>query len=104
MNIFRCLGSKQLIFLVCSKPPTPEPGGNPMRWILLAATAALVATLWLPAEAAQPAVPAAVAGDPISFEQYRDWRPAFLERRQSHLARQLAASEPAAPRKAPPRP
>src|SRR5260370_23996981 len=71
-----------------------------MRWILLAATAALVATLWLPAEAAQPAVPAAVAGDPISFEQYRDWRLAFIERRQSDLARQLAASDLPAPRKA----
>src|SRR5260370_26854978 len=101
MNIFRCLGSKQLIFLVCSKPPTPEPGGNPMRWILLAATAALVATLWLPAEAAQPAVPAAVAGDPISFEQYPHWPLAFIALRPNDLRRPLAARRLPAPRQAP---
>ena len=64
-----------------------------MRWTLLALSAAIAATVWLPAEAAQPAAPAAASGDPITFEQYRDWRLAFIERRQSDLARQLAASD-----------
>ena len=64
-----------------------------MRWTLLALSAAIAATVWLPAEAAQPAAPASASGDPITFEQYRDWRLAFVERRQSDLARQLAASD-----------
>ena len=70
-----------------------------MRWTLLAASAAIAATLWLPGEAAQPAAPAA-SGDKITFEQYRDWRLAFIERRQGELARQLAAADLPAPRKA----
>ena len=71
-----------------------------MRWTLLAASAAIAATLWLPGEAAQPAAPAAATGDPITFEQYRDWRLAFIERRQSDLARQLAAADLPARQKA----
>src|SRR5438874_11583526 len=71
-----------------------------MRWTLLALSTAIAATVWLPAEAAQPAAPAAASGDPITFEQYRDWRLAFIERRQSDLARQLAATDLPAQRKA----
>ncbi len=70
-----------------------------MRWTLLAASAAIAATLWLPGEAAQPAAPAA-AGDAISFEQYRDWRNNFIERRQGELAVQLSASDLPARQKA----
>ena len=71
-----------------------------MKWTLFAASAVLAAIVWLPGEAAQPAMPAASAGDPITFEQYRDWRLAFIERRQSDLARQLAASDLPVQRKA----
>jgi len=71
-----------------------------MRWTLLAASAAIAATLWLPSEAAQPAAPAAATGDPITFEQYRDWRLAFIERRQGELARQLAVADLSARQKA----
>src|SRR5258707_10800992 len=69
-----------------------------MQWTVLAASAEIAAALWLPAEAAQPAAPAA-SGDPFTFEQYRDWRLAFIERRQTDLARQLAASDLPAQRK-----
>jgi hypothetical protein len=72
-----------------------------MRWTLLAASAAIAATLWLPGEAAQPGAPtAATAADaPITFEQYRDWRVNFNERRRGELAAQLAATDlPAAQR------
>jgi hypothetical protein len=71
-----------------------------MRWTLLAASAAIAATLWLPAEAAQPAAPATVSADLITFEQYRDWRLAFIERRQGELSRQLEAADLPAQRKA----
>jgi len=71
-----------------------------MRWILLAASAAIAATLWLPGEAAQPTAPAATAGDKITFEQYRDWRLAFIERRQGELSRQLEAGDLPAQQKA----
>jgi hypothetical protein len=71
-----------------------------MRWTLLTASALVAATFWLPAEAAQPAAPSAAAGESITFEQYRDWRLAFIERRQSDLARQLAAADLPAQRKA----
>ena len=71
-----------------------------MRWTLLAASAAIAATLALPSEAAQPAAPAAATGDPITFEQYRDWRLAFIERRQGELARQLAVADLPARQKA----
>jgi hypothetical protein len=72
-----------------------------MKWTLLAACAALVAGLWLPGEAAQPA-PAvaasaadqpAAADQPITFEQYRDWRLNFIERRRTELAVQLEATD-----------
>ena len=66
-----------------------------MRWIVLAATTAIAATLWLPGEAAQPAAPAAPAAstEAISFEQYRDWRLNLIERRQSGVAVELAAAD-----------
>ena len=74
-----------------------------MRWTLLAASAAIAATLWLPGEAAQPTAPAPAtpgADNPITFEQYRDWRLNFIERRQGELARQLAAADLSARQKA----
>jgi hypothetical protein len=67
-----------------------------MRWTLLAASAAIAVTFWLPGEAAQPAASAAatVGTDaPITFEQYRDWRLNFNERRRSELAAQLSAAD-----------
>src|SRR5436305_3184062 len=73
---------------------------------MVPAAAATAATLWLPGEAPQPAsppatpvaAPAAVAplpgGDePITFEQYRDWRLSYIERRRSELAVQLSAAD-----------
>jgi hypothetical protein len=63
-----------------------------MRWVVLAATTAITATLWLPVEAAPPAAPAA-STDAVSFEQYRDWRLNQIERRQSELAVELAATD-----------
>ncbi len=76
-----------------------------MRWTLLAASAVIAATLSLPGEAAQPAAAAAAAtpagaGDAITFEQYRDWRLDFNQRRQRQLAAQLAAPDLPAPQKA----
>ncbi len=74
-----------------------------MRWTLLAASAAISAALWLPGEAAQPGAPAAAiaaADTPITFEQYRDWRLNFNERRRSELAASLAARDLPAGQKA----
>ncbi|HVB16876.1 MAG TPA: hypothetical protein VNF04_10115 [Stellaceae bacterium] len=69
-----------------------------MQWTLLAAAAAIAATLWLPGEAAERA-PAGASNDTISFEQYRDWRNNFIDRRRGELAVQLAAGDlPAARR------
>ncbi|HKS88810.1 MAG TPA: hypothetical protein VJR70_05160 [Stellaceae bacterium] len=68
-----------------------------MRWMLPFATAAIAVTLWLPGQAAQPTA----GGDgKITFEQYRDWRNDFVERRRSELAVQLTAGDLAAARKA----
>ena len=72
-----------------------------MRWTLLAASAAIAATSWLPGEAAQPAAPTmtTAAEIPITFEQYRDWRINFNERRRGELAAELGVSDlPAAQR------
>jgi hypothetical protein len=87
-----------------------QPGGIAMRWTLLAASTAIAATLWLPGEAAQPAAPTPAAtataatatgtAETITFEQYRDWRLNFNERRRSELTVQLAAGDLPAPRKA----
>jgi hypothetical protein len=74
-----------------------------MKWTLLAASAVVAAGLWLPGQAAQPtaqpAAPAeaqaapAVGDEPITFEQYREWRLRYIERRQTQLAVQLAAAD-----------
>ena len=78
-----------------------------MKWTVLAASAAIAATLWLPGEAAQPAAQSAAPGaatagasDPITFEQYRDWRLNFNERRRSELVAELAAADLPAGQKA----
>jgi hypothetical protein len=75
-----------------------------MKWTLFAASAVVAAGLWRPGQAAQPtaqpaapiesqpAAPAA-ADDPITFEQYREWRLRYIERRQTQLAVQLAAAD-----------
>jgi hypothetical protein len=65
--------------------------------MLLAAV--IAAGLWLPGHAAQPVTPnetqAALPGgdDTITFEQYREWRLRFIERRQTQLTAQLAAAD-----------
>lgn len=80
-----------------------------MRWTLLILSAAIAATLWLPGEAAEPvaATPAAAApaaagtaAEAITFDQYRDWRLNFNERRRGELVRELAAGELPAARRA----
>jgi hypothetical protein len=63
-----------------------------MRWMLLAASAIVAAGLWLPLEAAEPA-PSSAGEDAITFEQYRDWRMHFIERRQTQLAMQLSTAD-----------
>src|SRR5437868_13326746 len=93
-------------FMVCSlHSHSTRPGETPMKWMLFAASAAIAAGLWLPGPvtmsyAAQPAAPAesaaplpATGEDKITFDQYREWRLRFIERRQTQLAAQLAAAE-----------
>jgi hypothetical protein len=70
-----------------------------MKWTLFATSAVLAATLWLPGEAAQPS-PRPGNDDPITFEQYRDWRVTFTDRRRSELAAQLSAADLPAERRA----
>ena len=75
-----------------------------MKWMLLAASAVVAAGLWLAGQAAQPTAQSAApvesppaappaADDPITFEQYREWRLRYIERRQTQLAVQLAAAD-----------
>jgi hypothetical protein len=72
-----------------------------MKWMLLAASAVIAAGLSLPGQAAQPVTPneiqaaalPAATDDPITFEQYREWRLRFIERRQTQLTAQLAAAD-----------
>lgn len=67
-----------------------------MKWTLLTAAVAIVAAFSLPGEAAQPVPPSGqipAGGDAITFEQYRDWRLEFSERRRSELAIQLSAAD-----------
>jgi hypothetical protein len=74
-----------------------------MRWTLAAASALLLASLWLPSQAASPSDPAApraaASGEPITFEQYRDWRLHFIERRQAQLVQRLKVSDLSAAQK-----
>jgi hypothetical protein len=63
-----------------------------MKWMIFAAIAALSTTVWLPVEAAQPAA-SPNADETITFEQYRDWRGEFTDRRRSELDMQLSASD-----------
>jgi len=63
-----------------------------MRGILFAAGAVIAATLAMPALAAPPGA-AATADDPITFEQYRDWRLTAAERRRSEVAVRLSAAD-----------
>jgi len=98
------LFSTLLEFSAINQPAGQPREGIPMKWVIFAASTAIAATLWLPGEAAQPAAPAAFApsatsDEPITFEQYRDWRLNFIERRQSELAVELAASDLAAAQK-----
>jgi hypothetical protein len=60
-------------------------------WTLAAAIAVLVMAAWwhFPA-AAQRAATQPATGEPITFEQYRDFRLHDLAQRQARLARQLA--------------
>jgi hypothetical protein len=62
-------------------------------WILFAAAAAILgaAAWWHWPARAQGASQAAVAGDVITFEQYREFRIHDLQQRQGRLARQLTA-------------
>jgi hypothetical protein len=62
-----------------------------MKWTLFAATATLAATAWLRCDAAEPA-PRPSGEEAITFEQYRDWRVEFTDRRRSELAMQLSAA------------
>jgi hypothetical protein len=74
-----------------------------MKWTLFTAAVAIVAAISLPSEAAQPAPSSgavAAAGEAITFEQYRDWRLEFSERRRSELAIQLSAADLTAERRA----
>jgi hypothetical protein len=92
------LEATYILDLFSSLPDGQPKEGIPMKWVVLAASTAITATLWLPGEAAQPAAPEAAAlsaptGEAISFEQYRDWRLSFIERRQIELAVELAATD-----------
>src|SRR5437763_10343836 len=74
-----------------------------MKPMLFAVSTAIVAGVWLAgpmSHAAQPAAPAetapalpAASEDKITFDQYREWRLRFIERRQTQLAAQLAAAD-----------
>ena len=57
-----------------------------MKSILLATI--LTASLWLPCQAAEPALN---GPDTISFSEYRDWRVNFITQRQAQIGTQLAA-------------
>ena len=70
-----------------------------MRGVLLAASVIVAASLWLPGQTAEPA-PQPAGDESISFEQYRDWRMHFIERRQTQLAMQLSAADLPARQKA----
>jgi hypothetical protein len=87
--------------MFCSSVSSLLPPGEPDEMELVAAAALIGAGLWLPGQAAQPASPnetqAAVLpsgiDDPITFEQYREWRLRYIERRQTQLTAQLAVAD-----------
>src|SRR5258705_13148844 len=91
MNI---LFDRPLCFMLCSScPPFNLPGSNPMKWMFVAASAVIAAGLWMPGHAAQPTTPTetqaalpAGTNDPITFDQYREWRLRLIERRPTHLS------------------
>jgi hypothetical protein len=60
------------------------------RWMFAAASVTLIVALWghLPAVAQRASQPA--AGEPITFEQYCDFRRHDVAQRQARLAQQLA--------------
>ena len=61
-------------------------------WTLAGAVAALIVAAWWHAPAsAQRAAAQPAAGEPITFEQYRDFRLHDLAQRQARLARQSTA-------------
>jgi len=67
-----------------------------MRGILFAAGAVMAAAVVMPAAMPAKAAPpgaAATADDPITFEQYRDWRLTAAERRRSEVAVRLSAAD-----------
>ena len=70
-----------------------------VKWGRFISSAALAAMLALPGYAAQPA-PASANADAFTYEQYRDWRLAYMERRRSEIAVALAAPDLSAERKA----
>ena len=63
-----------------------------MRWMIFVAAVAIAIARWLPGEAAQPS-PAAADTDPVTFEQYRDWRNAYIERRRTDIELQLSGQD-----------
>ena len=69
-----------------------------MREILFAACCVAAASVAMPAPAAPPGA-AATPDDPITFEQYRNWRLAAAERRRSELAVRLSAADLTQPQK-----
>jgi len=70
-----------------------------MNWVVFAAGAVIAASLSFGAAAAPPAA-AADSSEAITFEHYRNWRLAAMERRRSEIDVQLAVSDLPAPRKA----
>src|SRR5260370_41626186 len=96
-------------------------GRTPMKWTLVAASAIVAGGLSLsgpagigPAgigHAAQPAAPAetpaaalpAASENTITFEQYREWRLRFIERRPTPLTAPLAVADLQPPPRARPR-
>jgi hypothetical protein len=63
-----------------------------MRWMVFAGCAAITAALCLPGASAEPQA-AARGSEAITFEQYRDWRNTFTDRRRSELAVELSAPD-----------
>src|SRR5262245_34619893 len=82
------------MIMFCSFGSNPRSLEMTMRaWILFAAAAAIIgaAAWWHWPARAQGASQAAVAGEVITFEQYREFRVHDLQQRQERLARQLTA-------------